>query len=139
MVLKTSATRGVGWSLERLCWHGSCQLVITVTGTRTGSWTGWREFEAEQREHQQPAEVFGDDGYVWSWAEATFENWQSEFLQLFTMVALTSFLVFKGSPESRDGDDEMKATLERIERRLDNLISSEGTVPREDHAAARRE
>jgi hypothetical protein len=28
-------------------------------------------------------------------------------------------LVFKGSPESRDGDDEMKAQLARIEAKLD--------------------
>jgi hypothetical protein len=85
------------------------------------TWTGWREFESEQQEHQQTAQVFGDDGYIWNWARATTENWQSEFFQVLAFVALTSFLVFKGSPESRDGDDEMKAMLERIERRLDAM------------------
>ena len=85
------------------------------------TWTGWREFEAEQREHQQSAQVFGDDGYVWTWAEATFENWQSEFLQLLTMVTLTSLLIFKGSAESKDSDDEMQAALSRIEHRLEEL------------------
>src|SRR5215218_7426027 len=73
------------------------------------TWTGWREFGAEQNEHQQTAQVFGEDGYVWNWARATFENWQSEFLQLLTFVILTSFLIFKGSVESKDSDDEMKA------------------------------
>jgi hypothetical protein len=48
----------------------------------------------------------------------SFENWQSEFLQLLAFVVFTSFLIFKGSPESRDGQDEMVAALERIERRL---------------------
>ena len=84
-------------------------------------WTGWREFRAEQIEHAQSAVWLGDDGYIWSFLQATFENWQSEFLQLFAFVVLTSFLIFKGSPESRDGDDEMKEALARIERRLDEL------------------
>jgi len=37
------------------------------------------------------------------------------------MAVLTSFLIYKGSAESRDSDDEMQAALERIERRLDAL------------------
>ena len=85
------------------------------------TWTGWLEFQAEQKEHQQAAEVFGPEGYAWNWARATFENWQSEFLHLLTMVTLSSLLIFKGSAESRDGDDEMKEQLERIERSLEDL------------------
>jgi hypothetical protein len=82
---------------------------------------GWLEFVAEQLEHEQPAVVFGSDGYVWSWARATFENWQSEFLQLFTFVVLTAVLVHKGSHESKDSDEQMQAQLERIEKKLDAL------------------
>ena len=101
-------------------------LALFLSSWVLQTWTGWREFQAEQAEHGQPAEVFGDDGYVWNWAEATFENWQSEFLQLLTMVVLTSVLIFKGSSESKDGDDEMKEALDRIERRLDELSGQEG-------------
>ena len=103
---------------------------------------GWGEFVAEQREHQQTARVFGSEGYVWSWARATFENWQSEFIQLFAMVALTAFLLFKGSPESKDSDEEMKEALARIERRLDALTRSHvhlnGDQSVRDLTAARR-
>lgn len=67
-------------------------------------------------------------GQAFSWAEfwprfgsATLENWQSEFLQLFSMVVLTSFLIHKGSAESKDSNDEMKETLARIEKRLDRV------------------
>ena len=98
---------------------------------------GWREFLAEQSEHGQVAQVFGDDGYVWNWARTTLENWQSEMLQVFAMVVLTSFLIFKGSPESRDGDDEMKETLARLERRLEDL-ATRGTLANDDVAPARR-
>ena len=37
--------------------------------------------------------------------EATFENWESEFLQMGAFVLLTVFLVQKGSAESKDPDD----------------------------------
>jgi len=89
---------------------------------------GWQEFLAEQSEHGQVAQVFGDGGYVWNWARTTLENWQSEMLQLFAMVVLTSFLLFRGSPESKDGDDEMKETLARLERRLEELVASSAFV-----------
>jgi hypothetical protein len=84
---------------------------------------GWLEFAAEQQAHGQVARWFGQDGYVWTWAEATLENWQSEFLQLLTFVVLTSFLLHRGSHESKDGDDELRAKLDRIERRLAELAS----------------
>jgi hypothetical protein len=91
-----------------------------------GSWLlqtsgGWLEFVAEQEAHGETAMLFGDSGYVWPWMKATFENWQSEFLQLFTFVVLTTFLVHRGSPESRDSDEETKLILERIEQRLRRL------------------
>src|SRR5918998_5443015 len=82
------------------------------------TWTGWREFVAEQHEHEQTAQVFGQDGYVWNWSRATFENWQSEFLQLLTFVILTSFLIFKGSPESKEDDELQKELLFEIRDRV---------------------
>lgn len=94
------------------------------------TWTGWVHFQAQQVEHGQTPEMFGSSGYVWEWAAATFENWQSEFLQLLTFVVLTSFLIHRGSHESRDGDDEMKETLARIEQRLASLERSEKLSPK---------
>ena len=38
------------------------------------TWTGWVEFSAQQSALGQPAHAFGDDGYVWGWAQATFET-----------------------------------------------------------------
>src|SRR4029079_2325792 len=39
------------------------------------TWTGWVEFVSEQAGRGQPAQAFGPDGYIWSWAQSTFENW----------------------------------------------------------------
>jgi hypothetical protein len=50
----------------------------------------------------------------------TDEYWQNEFLQVLAFVTLTSFLIFKGSPESRDSD-ETRDKLDRIEQRLGKL------------------
>jgi hypothetical protein len=86
---------------------------------------GWQEFVAEQQQHGQVAQVFGADGYVWNWGQATLENWQSEFLQLLTFVVLTTFLIHKGSHESKDTDEQMQAQLNRIEKQLQELRTSQ--------------
>ena len=88
--------------------------------------TGWVEFAADQRAHGEVAQLFGDSGYFWSWMQSTFENWQSEFLQLFTMVVLVAFLIHRGSQESKDSDAELRAMLEEIEERLYRI---EGRLP----------
>jgi hypothetical protein len=51
---------------------------------------------------------------------------QSEFLQLLTFVVLTSFLIHRNSPESRDSDDEMQRSLDWIEKRLKALEGEGG-------------
>lgn len=85
------------------------------------TWTGWTEFVSEQAAHGQQAEPFGPDGYIWSWGQATFENWQSEFLQVFVFIVLTTFLVHRKSHESPDTDYDTEAALRRIEAKVDRL------------------
>jgi hypothetical protein len=85
------------------------------------TWTGWIEFVAERQRDGEAAEMFGPQGYVWPWAQATFENWQSEFLQVFVFIVLTAFLVHRHSHESPDTDYETEAALRRIEARLAEL------------------
>jgi hypothetical protein len=72
-------------------------LSLVLAALFLSSWAaqtsfGWFEFAAEQKSLGEVAHVFGVDGYVSSWARATFENWQSEFLQLLTFVALSAML-----------------------------------------------
>jgi hypothetical protein len=103
------------------------------------AWTGWREFAAEQAEHHQTAAVFGDSGYIWTFAAATFENWQSEFLQLLAMVVLTSFLIHRGSAESKDSNDRMEAKIDELREAVDALSGANGSrVNREKNREAKR-
>jgi hypothetical protein len=86
-----------------------------------GSWVGhglaqWDEYVQAQEEHQQPVEV---SGYVSEFMQATLENWQSEFLQLFSFVVLAALYIHRGSAESKDGEEEIQAALKRIEKKLD--------------------
>ncbi|HVM24616.1 MAG TPA: DUF6766 family protein [Candidatus Limnocylindrales bacterium] len=82
---------------------------------------GWVDFAAEQQSHGETPQLFGSSGYFWEWMHATMENWQSEFLQLFTMVVFTAFLIHKSSHESRDSDEEIKNMLFSIEKRIGSV------------------
>jgi hypothetical protein len=100
----------------------SITLAILFLGSWTLQiWTGWQEYSAEQVAHGQQPEAFGDGGYIWRWGKATFENWQSEFLQVFVFIVLTTYLVHRRSHESPDTDYDTEASLRRIEAKLDTL------------------
>jgi hypothetical protein len=78
----------------------------------------WFEIANEAQAHGQEGTMAE---FIPAFFSATFENWQSEFLQLFTMVVLTAFLIHRGSHESKDQDEKVDQTLGRIERRLEQL------------------
>ena len=67
---------------------------------------GHREYNAEQREHGQPAVAYFEYLTTSHFLEATMENWESEFLQMFAFIMLTSFLYQKGSAESKKLDED---------------------------------
>jgi hypothetical protein len=46
----------------------------------------------------------------------TFENWQSEFLQLMWQVGGLALLLYVGSPQSKEGDSRREKKLEAILR-----------------------
>lgn len=67
---------------------------------------GHQHYNNEQQEHGQPVMTYfaylGGNHFL----EATMENWESEFLQMFFFIVLTAFLYQKGSAESKDPDKE---------------------------------
>lgn len=85
------------------------------------SLTGWRTYDAQQEEHHEPTVGFGSYLTTGHFVEATFENWESEFLQMASYVLLTIWLFQKGSSESkppggdpeRDADPKSVTDLER--------------------------
>lgn len=84
------------------------------------SWVGhaitqWQVYTDQQRSHNESVEL-GD--FVAEFSQATLENWQSEFLQLFSFTVMAAVLIHKGSSESRDSGDLIMASLKRIEDQL---------------------
>jgi len=51
--------------------------------------------------------------------QSTFENWESEFLQMALFVILSIFLFQRGSSESKDPDGEEDVDKETNQRKKD--------------------
>jgi hypothetical protein len=100
-------------------------LSITLTILFLSSWIAqgyfqWQEFVETQQAHRQMPDIVG---FIPEFLSATFENWQSEFLQLLTFVVLTSFLIHKGSHESKDTEDDIHKRIVEIEKILKTKIA----------------
>jgi hypothetical protein len=98
-------------------------LTVTLAALFLVSWLAQGIFQwfNEAQEAATHGQGLNWSDFIAAFGMSTFENWQSEFLQLLTFVVLTSFLFHKGSPESRDGNDQMAEALLRIEKRLDKI------------------
>jgi len=91
--------------------------------------TEWQVFTDEQRAHGEDPEL-GD--FAAEFGQSTLENWQSEFLQLFSFVTLAGLYIHKGSAESKDGEEKLEAALRRIEEHLGTLPPTAPTEPGEE-------
>ncbi len=90
------------------------------------SWFGQFVFQVAEVSNQA-----AEHGSTFDWSDfwpqffsATFENWQSEFLQLVWQAAGLSFLYYWGSSQSKEGDD-------RVEAKIDRLLIERGVDPAE--------
>lgn len=66
---------------------------------------GMYDYNDEQLEHGQPTVDLTSYLATSHFLEATMENWESEFLQMFAFVVLTACLFQKGSAESKKLDE----------------------------------
>jgi hypothetical protein len=88
--------------------------LILFLGSLVGHWLfAWFAFINEQTAHGQEIIV---SEYLVEILRDTLENWQSEFLQLIWQVAGLAYLLYIGSPQSKEGD-------ERKEEKLDKILS----------------
>lgn len=74
---------------------------------------GWFAFVDAQAQHGQPAEAAG---YLVEMGRDTFENWQSEFLQLLWQVVGLAYFLYVGSPSSKENDDRTEAKIDALLR-----------------------
>lgn len=103
------------------------------------SWVGQLVFQMidarnDAASHGQPFDL----AEFWpAFLSSTFENWQSEFLQLVWQAAGLAVFFFWGSSQSKEGD-------ERVEAKIDRLLIQQGIDPaqfeyREERSAEREE
>ena len=100
------------WKLYGFAWVTAGFFLVSLVG----HWLfGWFAFVNEQAAHNQPVHFYE---YVVLIGRDTLENWQSEFLQLIWQVCGLAFLLYVGSPQSKEGDDRKEAKLDAILKRL---------------------
>jgi hypothetical protein len=66
--------------------------------------TGFAVYNDDQREHGEATVSYPEYLESGHFIEATFENWESEYLQMGAYVVFTVFLFQRGSSESKDPD-----------------------------------
>jgi hypothetical protein len=74
-------------------------------------WFGWSAFQDEAAEHGQSPEF---NQYLVQMSRDTFENWQSEFLQLLWQVVGLAYFLYVGSPSSHENDDRLEAKVDAL-------------------------
>ncbi len=74
--------------------------------------TGWQDKNEERREHQKPELSISEYAMSGHFIQATFENWESEFLQMTLYVLLTISLRQQGSSESKKLDEQEEVDRE---------------------------
>jgi hypothetical protein len=122
MTLRHIRTEKTSSGVRRI-W-GNFGLSITLAILFFVTWAAqaivhWSDYAQQQHTHGETATA---GGYFVEFAQSTLENWQSEFLQLFSFVVLAAALIHRGSAESKDSDDRMEARLRRIEQKLDERV-----------------
>jgi hypothetical protein len=81
-------------------------MMFFVTLICGQSLVGQREYNNDQKEHGQPQVGYVEYLSSAHFVEATMENWESEFLQMFLFIVLTACLYQKGSAESKKLDEK---------------------------------
>ena len=72
---------------------------------------GWLAYVDDQTSHGQAVRL---SPYLVEMGRGTFENWQSEFLQLLWQVVGLAYFLYVGSPSSKENDDRMEAKLDAL-------------------------
>lgn len=91
-------------------WITAAFFLISIAG----HWIfGWYAFVNEAQSHHEAAQV---SAYLMEMGRDTFENWQSEFLQLIWQVVGLAYFLYVGSPASKENDDRLEAKIDELIR-----------------------
>ena len=91
-------------------------FIISLVGQL---FTGFEEHNNNRQDNGQPEINLSQYLKSGHFLQATFENWESEFLQMLLFVVLTIFLYQKGSSESKDVEEPEEVDREPSPKRKD--------------------
>jgi hypothetical protein len=74
---------------------------------------GWKAYVDEAQTHAEAPKLAE---YLNEMGRDTFENWQSEFLQLLWQVVGLAYFLYLGSPSSKEGNDRLEAKIDELIR-----------------------
>ncbi|MEY8760150.1 DUF6766 family protein [Chryseobacterium tongliaoense] len=93
----------------------SIVLIILMLSCLAGQFfTGWKTENKELTENGETALNIGQYVHSGHFIQATFENWESEFLQMMLYVLLTVSLRQKGSSESKSLEEKEDVDKEPV-------------------------
>jgi hypothetical protein len=92
--------------------------VLFLTSWAAQGIAEWGSYREQQKAHQEPVEVVQ---FINEFSQSTLENWQSEFLQLFSFVVLAAVFIHHGSAESKDSDDRIERKIDEMRERLNEM------------------
>jgi hypothetical protein len=100
------------WTKYSYLWVAVGFFLISLIGHWVFAWFAYVD------EQQAQGAAVSAAGYVVMTTRDTLENWQSEFLQLIWQVMGLAFLLFLGSPQSKEGDQRKEEKLDEILKRV---------------------
>jgi hypothetical protein len=105
-------------------WSKAYSFALVTGALFLFSWLGQFIFQmiTERNEAEQHGQSFTWSDFFPQFLQSTFENWQSEFLQLVWQAAGLALFYYWGSSQSRESD-------ERIEAKLDALLRDRNLDP----------
>jgi uncharacterized membrane protein YjgN (DUF898 family) len=80
----------------------------------------WHIYVSDQQSHGEPS---GIADFITHFSQSTLENWQSEFLQLYSFVVMAALFIHRGSAESKDSDHRIEAKIDKIQEQVQKLAS----------------
>lgn len=93
-------------------------------------WFGYQAASDEARAH---GETLATSDYLHEMLRDTFENWQSEFLQLLWQVVGLAYFLYIGSPSSKENDDRMEAKMDALMRMVGGEQAQDVIARLDDH------
>jgi hypothetical protein len=109
-------------NLKRIWKNNSLSIVFVVLFIIflvAQSYTGLIEYNKDQKEKAQPEIGYAEYLSSGHFLQATFENWESEFLQMGLFIVLAVSLKQKGSSESKPVDEEDEVDKEPDPKKKD--------------------